>query len=78
MELEKQYTYQQLTGIAGLKEFTVKNNLAFLRSTINFKFKGEVHHISLSQMTKKTFAYILKKGEYMKDDYYLPQDEPSS
>ena len=73
MKVNEKYSEEQLRAISGFSKYVVENIINFLRSCLNFIYKGQVHHIALSQLSKKKFAYILKEGVHSSDsDFFLP------
>ena len=75
MELGETYSDQQLIIKTELSEYIVKNAITLLRTLVNFVYNNEIHHIAYNQITKKTFAYILKKGIHTPEtDTFLPNE----
>ena len=61
MKLETKYSIRELEVNTGISIHTVRNMLQFLRETINFVFKGEVHHLAKHQISKIYQNLILLK-----------------
>jgi hypothetical protein len=75
MTINEKYSEEQLRAISGFSKYKVENIINFLRSCLNFIYKGQIHHIALSQLSKKKFAYILKEGTHTSDsDFFLPPE----
>lgn len=67
------YTFMELADKTGKSRFTIKNLITGLRESINFEFMGKIHHLAKHQISKISYAYILREGEYGNDDYYFKE-----
>ena len=75
MKINEKYSGEQLRAISGFSEWKVEKIITFLRSCLNFIYKGQEHHMAISQLSKKKFAYILKEGLHSSDsDFFLPPE----
>ena len=75
MKLNEKYSEEQLRAISGFSGWKVEKIVTFLRSCLNFTFNTKIHHIAISQLSKKKFAYILKEGVHNSDsDFFLPPE----